>query len=626
MSDDLFNKQTAFTLPDFPAGQVTDQGDRGTCVAVSVIKALEYAVSTGEQFSPQFLYACCKAQAGKGERAGLTLQNAFDCIKQYGIALNKDCPYNKAQISDEAQISAARLKEIKTRNFDHPLKMLLTPQNVNEYKKILSGQSGIKPVPIITGIRFFDNMLPDGTIHVPGSFDHELQPHAILIYGWKDTPHDPVSRGYFLAQNSWGNVPQLKIQYEYMEQFAMEAGYTEIEASTLHISTTDGKTGPDMPGKAKVCNDNKVLAAENEFFGLQKQNMRSDRFSYPDIHSPFHFWEKASQYVPETCLTPLDDAPVSFAEYLKERGTDHLNCKNIRVYRITAKPGKYYTVISTFLSRADEQKITAGDLGLFYDYMETYGPNDQPLHTFMIIGGYPEFDPTCQPLPNPTVILCERKELQLTLDDPICIWKYKCPDSPWNMFTYDFILHWLPCSYHRAVKLILDKWPEYQSATIAGIKKKLTLPEQKDIHEKIIESEVDKIFLTEYPRFGKNKQGEIEIRDKTALKFRPCKRFVESAAQLKLEFIIGSLVKILCGSLIPLIVFSIMDLMSNEKFNTSKWSIKFLVEVYENYVNSFGGGIKFWIYFTCKFLFLILLWVLGCINMQKRLKLEYNIK
>lgn len=632
MSDDVFKGNTTFTLPGFSGGEVTDQGDRGTCVAVSVINALEYAASSGEKFSPQFLYACCKAQAGSAMETGLTLQNAFSCVQQYGIALNSDCPYNAAQIADEAQISAERLKEVKTRSFGHPLKMLLTPQNVNEYKMILSGAAGMKPVPVVTGIRFFDNLLPDGTLNVPGAFDHEIQAHAVLIYGWKDTPDDSLSRGYFLARNSWGKIPVLKISYEYMTQFAMEAGYTAVPllAETVAVTEKETKTEMNVQENQYKMIDHKALAAENEYFGLQKQNMLSESFSFPDIRSPFPFWEKVACNVPQNAFTSsLGDAPVSFAEFLEQRQVAHLKCNKVKVYNITAKPGKHYNFISTFLIRTDGKQLTAGDLGLFYEYMETYGPNDKPLHTFMTIGGYPGFDATCLPLATPTVILCERKELQLLLmDEPYSIWQVKSPDAPWNMFTYEFVLHLLPNSYNGVIKMLLDRWPDHLPATVSEIKKKLLLPPRRgDIHDKIIEAELDKIFLVEYPKYGKNKHGEVVNRDKTMQKVKPRRRFIKTAKQLKYEYVTCCFLRLACASLIPLATIAVLDALAGKASSSVEYefSVKFMREALDNYINSFGGMLRFFVSMTGKLLALMIVWYLEESSIRKRLKLEYNI-
>ena len=631
MSDELFKGNTTFTLPGFSAGEVTDQGNRGTCVAVSVIRALEYAVSSNEKFSPQFLYACCKTQADGTMGAGLTLQNAFASVKKYGIALNRDCPYNKAQIADEAQIPAERLREVKTQPFEHPLKMLLTPQNVNEYKMILSGASGMKGVPVVAGIRFFDNLLPDGTLNMPGSFDHEIQAHAVLIYGWQDTPDNPLSRGFFFAQNSWGNIPVLKISYEYMEQFAMEAGYIELPAPAAVDGSMEKEcfTETNKLENKNIMIDNKALAAENEYFGLQKQNMLSESFSFPDICNPFPFWEKVARFVPqETFTSPLADAPVSFTEFLEQRQVNHLKCNTVKIYRVNAKPGKFYNVISTFLIRTDGKQLSAGDLGLFYDYMESYGPSDKPLHTFMTIGGYPGFDSTCLPLAAPAVFLCERKELPLLINESYSIWEIRSPEAPWNMFTYNFVLHLLPNSYHSVVKMLLDRWPEYQSATVENIKKKLCLPsKQRDIHDKIIEAEVDKIFFHEYPRFGKNKRGEIEILEKTTQKIKPCKRFIKSIKQLKYEFIICIVLRILCASLIPVVLLAVLDMWLKKPptYKSYDFSFQFIKETWDNYVIFFGGPKRFWIHMICRLLFFAIVCMLEEASIRKRLKMTYNI-
>ena len=149
--------------------------------------------------------------------------SCLDCIQQFGGLPFERWPYNPNQTEDEAQITISRITEFETISLsDVNFHMLYTPTSIDEYKYILIGHNGKRPMPIVVGCRVFSpinisndwlEMPPPGAIANGG--------HAMLIYGYKDEKLIPGG-GYFLVQNSWGvnwlknNSGLLKIPYQYV--------------------------------------------------------------------------------------------------------------------------------------------------------------------------------------------------------------------------------------------------------------------------------------------------------------------------------------------------------------------------------------------------------------------------
>ena len=223
---------SSYIIPNFVA-KATDQGARGTCAVFSAISLLEYYFAGRTKFSPQFLYACCKLTEDpeNAEVAGTSIKNTFDCIQQFGLLPFEQWPYNPNQTEDEAQITKSRITEFETMSTsDVNFHMLYAPSNIDEYKYILTGHNGKRPMPIVVGCRVFSPIdISNDWLEMPSPGAIADGGHAMLIYGFNDEKQIPGG-GYFLVQNSWGqhwsknNSGLLKIPYLYIVENAIEAG------------------------------------------------------------------------------------------------------------------------------------------------------------------------------------------------------------------------------------------------------------------------------------------------------------------------------------------------------------------------------------------------------------------
>ena len=204
------------------------------------------------------------------EVAGATLENVFQAITQYGVIPEEEWPYNLYPAVNEAQISAERLSEFSpSREFSETnFHMLYTPNNVEEYKSILRGDNGNKPMPIVVGCAMFQPLnIENDWLGMPLLSANPAGGHAMLIYGFNNTSDVPGG-GFFLAQNSWGeqwghgNSGLLKIPYAYIQNFAMNAG-TILEKVEIHQSEKELKmTETCSLGKEEADVLNSILVQE----------------------------------------------------------------------------------------------------------------------------------------------------------------------------------------------------------------------------------------------------------------------------------------------------------------------------------------------------------------------------
>lgn len=232
MDDSKINFPQEFTVPNF-AVTVQNQGNRGTCIAFSTAALIEYYLG-GKKISPQFLYAWCKYSDSpeKTDKSGTLIETAFKVLSERGAIRAEEWPYNSCSADNEAQIPQERLCEFSPAHHftDTNFHMLYTPTNVGEYKSILCGMNGNKPMPIVVGCELFKPVeIKNDWLEIPLSYAEPAGGHAVLIYGYRDVS-TAAGGGYFLAQNSWGtqwyrgNSGLLKIPYEYIQNFARSAG------------------------------------------------------------------------------------------------------------------------------------------------------------------------------------------------------------------------------------------------------------------------------------------------------------------------------------------------------------------------------------------------------------------
>jgi len=212
---DLNALQTEYVIPNLNAIPIRNQGSRGTCAAFTAVGHLEYAVlqqnpSLGTvDLSEQFFYWLSKPECHgancTSNDAGSWYGTGFDeSIDNPGleIPLERDCPYNSSQLSNEIQEPLASSCDNGAVSVER-VELVYQP---SEIIRVLE-QDGL-PVPFASPLsdNFFDN---DGLITLAdagsaGDVFHAAG-HAYLIVGYRKLPNMQSEGGMcFVIRNSWG--------------------------------------------------------------------------------------------------------------------------------------------------------------------------------------------------------------------------------------------------------------------------------------------------------------------------------------------------------------------------------------------------------------------------------------
>ena len=274
-----------FSLPHFQVRR--DQGSRGTCAAFSAVAMLEYLRENKEAFSPQYIYAATHLSEEMRNQEGTELGEIFKAVKEKGVCLYDQWPYNKVKAGEEAQISEELFEKIPVVTFDdvtfEPLKTD-PPVNVDEYKSVLCGANGNRPSPVSVGCMLFEGALSEKNswLTLPASgFVPPVGLHAMTIYGWCDTP-GMISKGYFRAANSWQGAFDIKIPYEYIERYAAKAFCMVIPAEAAE------ETPAAAEESAPVCScEEKSPAAPEKSSDFSAAESVMEKF-FKDQQSNFH--------------------------------------------------------------------------------------------------------------------------------------------------------------------------------------------------------------------------------------------------------------------------------------------------------------------------------------------------
>ena len=528
-SDKSIQYPEAFIVPDFHVLN-HDQGQRGTCVAFSVIALLEYYLGYQKRLSQQFLYACCKCDDND---SGTQISTAFECVSQNGVCNYDEWPYNKKTEENEAQIEPERLSEIPVTRFDNiKFRKLYSPKNVDEYKAILSGATNFCPMPIVIGYAFFPQLNNNTEwIQMPALGQVPDGGHAVLIYAWKNTP-GYISKGYFLAQNSWGlgssasNTPgTIKIPFEYVEEFALDAGtisctkkypcflkseyaQTIIKRKCLPSIKLQQRSTP-KPNSEKGMNschelipENKMEAVKENFFRTQRANISEAGYSLPGIG--LSFWQQNGFgaevdgrifNVNHPCFEKNVDIGKSadFKVYMKNHAPANDLDAEIIIYRIPIqkKSLEHYRVISAFLDHPNQTPVSPSDIKLLLDFVENVVTKGYikrpPIHRFVIIGTSGTFCKECSAAAaDPTIILCEQLREN--------IWSFHLPQNKRGICTDDFLSHVIPGEYYKEVEDIVTHWSDNEGQiTVKNIKNKLHIKNDA-LLDSSIERALDKLF------------------------------------------------------------------------------------------------------------------------------------
>ena len=500
-----------FALPGFKVRR--DQGERGTCAAFSAVAMLEYLRGNKVSFSPQYLYASTHLSEEMREQEGTELKEIFRSVREHGVCLYDQWPYNKVPGGSEAQISEELWAQIPVETFDDaefvPLKTD-PPRGIDEYKSILCGATGNRPSPISVGCLLFEDSFEDREwLKLPAS---SLTPpaglHAMTIYGWCDTP-GMSSRGFFRAANSWKGCFDVKIPYEYIEQhaysafcFAAPPEPQAAEESFLsakeesEVSTVKTPSGPENTEAEKVM---------EKFFNDQQSSFNGD-YPFPGIKLPaLQSWGINARVKTAASFAKTQNRPGEFEAFLKKNNISGLRGE-VRIYRVVLSCKRHYRLVSAFLWREDGKILSREDLKHIYAYVDFFRRGDPPqvtyAHLFYTIGTAKGFDESCQVSKDPTVFLCTLNARDL--------WVFRLPaaENECGWGTKEFFRHILPVNYSRAV----EEEAASASAGLSGeisvksIKRELGL-EESNCYDFFVARTLDELFRSS--KYAKDKKGHL---------------------------------------------------------------------------------------------------------------------
>ena len=519
MSEDLM-KSAFFKLPGFP-GDTFDQGSRNTCVASALAAMLEYYLQFSEKLSVQYIYA---ASIQAQSTSGISFESAFDAVKKYGVCRNSEWPYNSNASDSEGQIRQGMLQSIPTIKFDQVRFAFFKtdpPQGIDEYKSVLCGANGNAPSPVMVGCRMFDSAFRNSKwLQMPQAMEEVANMHAMLIYGWRDTP-GMESKGYFLARNSYNSESDIKIEYEYIENHAVAAAALAVdklpevekapeEDSVVKIVDTQAvvSAAADTASAVPVMSDAGVIAVKKDFFSTQRDNMKG-QYSFPGIKLPFPqncgaFWFVNTQDA--FFRHPGNDTPEMLNDYLDSQKITNLRGE-VQIFRIQIRKGYYYRLFSVFLVREDRQEITPADLDVLDRFARHYRRGDGknvPRHTFFTVATAGRFSSDCQAQSEPTVFLCERSDEG--------IWYFRMPDAKCGWVTQEFFRHILPGSYTGHLEKAMRRISGH--ITVKSLKDQFHIPAGMDIYDRTLEYSLNRIFedaAAQGKPYARNRAGNILV-------------------------------------------------------------------------------------------------------------------
>ncbi|MBR6309766.1 MAG: C39 family peptidase [Paludibacteraceae bacterium] len=202
---------------------VKNQGEQGSCLAHAIVSIFEYAMKRNKQeevdLSEAFLYYNARMMdASKAVStefdSGSKFKPTMDSLTQYGIALEKYCPYDERNShqkpSDEAYADAATRKLLKAMNVN---------SSINDIKSAL-----VDGYPVAVSFSLKKSFFEASNGDIPMPTEEEFSDdehrnkhsnHAMVIVGYSDELHR------FILRNSWGTdwgkQGYCYVPYEYVE-------------------------------------------------------------------------------------------------------------------------------------------------------------------------------------------------------------------------------------------------------------------------------------------------------------------------------------------------------------------------------------------------------------------------
>jgi len=241
------NASEFYVVPNYHhAGNVFDQGNRGTCVANAMVSLLDY--KTKNRYSRQQVYHNAKCIDNSIEEEGTYIEIPFQLLKlgefvDYGFVKEDVCPYNpeKGNTTHQGPLpeKVYNTKRVFSEEYVEIQNENIITTIINSLNRVHKG----KACPVVIGVPLFESFFSfetkrTGLTTMPLPGEQTIGNHAMLIVGYDK------KRRLFLVRNSWspafasendkGYVGHAWIPFEYIEMYCFSAA-TVVEVSEAHV-------------------------------------------------------------------------------------------------------------------------------------------------------------------------------------------------------------------------------------------------------------------------------------------------------------------------------------------------------------------------------------------------------
>lgn len=202
--------------------EVYDQGQIGSCTAFAMVKGLrEYLAKksgdTTKLSALEFYYKEREDMGTISEDSGASMVTGMDVLKNHGVALDADWPYDTAKFTVEPP-AAAQAKAGKYK--------VASIKQLNTLSEVKAAVDAGKPVAFGTKVPNAFMKPVAGLIADPKAGEQILGGHAVLVVGYDDVKKAVIMRNSWSAK--WGNQGYAYLPYTYWSKgYVMDAWTAE---------------------------------------------------------------------------------------------------------------------------------------------------------------------------------------------------------------------------------------------------------------------------------------------------------------------------------------------------------------------------------------------------------------
>jgi len=204
---------------------ICDQGDLQSCTAHALAAAMGFEHQGLRASRLQLYYFSRSYERRTSIDSGARLHNAIRSLRDYGVAPEKDWPYDQSKVTDQPNRGAASTAG------EHKISRYAALSGGAEYRLCLE-----RGYPFVIGIHHTDDFWSDrsqatGMIYTPGPDEPALHSHAVCVIGYAQPcsrardyapKNQPDSGGlYYEIRNSagpdWGDEGHFWVPADYLE-------------------------------------------------------------------------------------------------------------------------------------------------------------------------------------------------------------------------------------------------------------------------------------------------------------------------------------------------------------------------------------------------------------------------